>query len=1142
MQTILHYAYPLVVFLYFAISSGVASCLPDVFCYTTKATHVRKKTIWWLLLLVVASFGIQLILKAVEVISTRRWPSQDTIVGLLSCILIFGVEQNSLSTVSEIVWPPFYGSWLLSLLLEPANAAILLLRARAMTRATPHELYDESPFFLRLDASVTLLRFVVILSVILVYFIGRHGDAREGTDEECAPLIPKPDRRPTDSADSGYGTNSDTTHTETTNTQTANSSTGPESSCDHEHGNALKKTKKRWNSEGTLAHQVSRYMILLPYVWPSDDRWLQLRVALVGLCVLSGNGLNFLIPRQYGTMVDSLTGASDWNIWVQVIIYSVLQLLDSPVGIPLLQQLLWSRVEFASDDAITAATFTHVINLSSEFHDSQSSSDLLTTIEQTTSPLNLIKSIFLGTVPTMIDMVVAFTYLSAIFGPYEGFITITTGLAYVQISAIALSKMGERSKKAIQMTYDVNRSRQAGVQGWYTVFAYSRQQYEDNRYRTALRVRTEVRKESQSKNFWGNIFQDLVVLAGLLAGIFLAVYQIRHGHATSGDFVMLLTYWHQLTAPFYSLFMMGSGITGSFIAVERLIDLMLTKPTVVDKENARPLEIKAGGGTVEFRNVRFSYDKNKEILKGLNLIIPAGCTVAFVGETGVGKSTVLRLLNRQYDVTSGSILIDGQDIRDVTQSSLRNCTGIVPQNPFVFDDTIAKNVEYGRLGASMDEIKDACEKAAIHDKIMSFTDKYETRVGERGVKISGGELQRIAIARSILKQPNIVLLDEATSAVDTITERKIQAGLDTLTKGKTTIAVAHRLSTIMNADIIFVMSDGEIFEQGKHEDLISKGGRYAELWDSNFFVEPNSSKKDTEDDELAQPLLTQNTQGDGPADEPISEASTSTATHSQTTPDKNKSEENQTVNEQVAKTPDRHKKEVDLAPEFTPRSMAVLESMPASPIRNTGDGYVAGADSPQATPVVDIESASLTTALKACEGSQCKPESSPVPTKAREKSFESTIMASGPRPRRNTMQSVSCPEPHSFHNSPVRSVSQPPRPTSPEKTPTPVKPFIPLNDRQPEPEPQPETESQPNPELESSSKPSENKPEPTTAEIQPPPRGASRGRGAFRGRRGRGRHRRGRGRHSLSNPNRNQNQGTNTSSSRGKGAKETKRG
>jgi ABC-type multidrug transport system fused ATPase/permease subunit len=285
-------------------------------------------------------------------------------------------------------------------------------------------------------------------------------------------------------------------------------------------------------------------------------------------------------------------------------------------------------------------------------------------------------------------------------------------------------------------------------------------------------------------------------------------------------------------SPIHSIMFSWRTINRSLIRAERLLELVTTRSSVVDRPNAKKLKVTTG--ELSFKDVCFHYDPRKQIIKNVSLLVEGGQTVALVGETGGGKSTLLTLLSRAYDVTGGSISIDGQDLRSVTQSSLRENIGLVPQNSSLFNSSIRENVRYGRHDALDNEIEDACRAAAIHDDIMGFPDRYDTVVGERGVKLSGGQLQRIAIARVLLRNPKIVLLDEATSALDSSTEALVQKAFRELTKGRTTVVIAHRLSTIMKADCIFVIENGKIIESGTHAELVSGGFKYEELWRSQF--------------------------------------------------------------------------------------------------------------------------------------------------------------------------------------------------------------------------------------------------------------------------------------------------------------------
>lgn len=403
--------------------------------------------------------------------------------------------------------------------------------------------------------------------------------------------------------------------------------------------------------------------IFFPYVWPVKHRGLQIRVVLVACCLLAKNSLNVLIPRQLGIVTDSLSHENTTNPWVQVLIYASLKFAASEAGVSLLRQWLWIPVEFYSSGALSTAAYSHVLNLSSDFHDAKSSSDIMMAIQSGQNVSNMLESVCFSAIPMLIDMVVAFVYLSVTFGPYEGLITIATSIIFLYIATRMISKLRSARQNEVSAFFEEHYVRQAGIQGWTTVTSFNQINHEEVRYSAVVQDKVSKSQAVYFGYLVANAFQYLVLLAGLLAGAFLAVYQVTNGEATPGQFIMLLTYWAQLVAPLHFFASLGKNISRDLIHAEQLLKIMKTKPTVVNKDGAIPLEFT--GGNVTFENVYFSYDKKKSILKNINFSVPAGTTVAFVGATGAGKSTILKLLDRFYDVTEGSILLDGQDIRDV---------------------------------------------------------------------------------------------------------------------------------------------------------------------------------------------------------------------------------------------------------------------------------------------------------------------------------------------------------------------------------------------------------------------------------------------------------------------------------------------
>lgn len=361
--------------------------------------------------------------------------------------------------------------------------------------------------------------------------------------------------------------------------------------------------------------------------------------------------------------MDSLNEVNGQNPWVQVLVFAVLKLVASEAGLSFLRYRLWLPVELYSSQAVSTAAYAHVLNLSSDFHDEKSSSDIMTAMSAGSSLSNLLESVCFQAVPMLIDMIVAYIYLSLAFGPYEGFITIATATLFVHVASRMISALKTIRREEVSAHFDQHYVLQAGIQGWSTVACFNQIGYEKDRYSAAMGKQVDTSRASNLGYMTAYAFQSLTLLCGLLAGLFLAVCQVINGKATPGQFVMLLTYWGQLSGPLAFFAGLGKSISRDLIGAEKLLEIMQTKPTVVSKEGALSLDFK--GGQVSFDRVGFSYDKKKQILKDISLEVSPGTTVAFVGPTGAGKSTILKLIDRFYDVTEGSIKIDGQDVRDL---------------------------------------------------------------------------------------------------------------------------------------------------------------------------------------------------------------------------------------------------------------------------------------------------------------------------------------------------------------------------------------------------------------------------------------------------------------------------------------------
>ncbi|KAG9502614.1 hypothetical protein J7337_005444 [Fusarium musae] len=823
---ILYYLYPALVFIYFFFASLVSACTVHSSGKDERKKECpsRRLTLTFYLPCIL-TYTVQLLLLAVRAVLSQSWPTEDhIIIGHLACVLAFGIQLSHCLDTDEGPFYPFIGSWLLGLSFDIAITVL----SSILGLFSPFDVFG---ILISVSISIRCLSFISLTILFTVGF-----SAKLTSDEEQEPLLPKitttSPNSPT-SQESGYGSTLQAEEEE---------EEAPEYSWERREREAKEAMKKRFQEGGNWFEYAKGFKILFPYVWPVGNVGLQLRAAAVCLCLFASNALHLLIPRQTGIIMDSLNGSGNSNPWISVLVFAALRLAASESGIELVRQWLWVPVKYYSHDALTRAAYSHMMHLSADFHDSKSSSDMMMAIYGGSAVSNVIENVLLYAVPMLIDMGVAIVYLSITFGPYEGLITVATGVFFLLIASRLVANSKAASRNRVNALYEEHYVRQSGFLGWQTVSAFNQIGYEDNRHANAVTNRW-LREQQYVLGWYISIgFQTLVLTSGLLASAFLAVYRIRAGHATPGQFAMLLMYWAQLTSPLQFFAKLGKNVSDDFIDAERLLDIMRTQPSVENQKGARPLKFVAG--EVEFERVSFSYDKKKGIIKDVSFHVPAGQTVAFVGATGAGKSTLIKLLDRFYDVGDGRICIDGQDVRDVDLFSLRDRIGVVPQNPILFDDTIMNNVRYGRITATDEEVFEACQAACIHDKIKGFTHGYKTRVGERGVKLSGGELQRIAIARAMLKKPDIVLLDEATSAVDTDTEQQIQISFKRLCQGRTTFIVAHRLSTIMNADRIIVVENGEILEQGNHDELIVAGGRYADLWSKQVFVRTKEEDAD----------------------------------------------------------------------------------------------------------------------------------------------------------------------------------------------------------------------------------------------------------------------------------------------------------
>lgn len=587
---------------------------------------------------------------------------------------------------------------------------------------------------------------------------------------------------------------------------------------------------------GTLAGTLRA---LWPYLWPEGRADLRARVLITLALLFLAKFATLAVPFFFKWATDALAAIPDgqkdgpdiaWLLAAPVVLtvaYGGSRMVMA--GVTQLRDGIFAKVALNAVRRLALETFAHMHALSLRFHLERKTGGLTRVLERARNAIEtIVRMLVLQLAPTIVEMVLVLVVLMFAFDwRYVAVVAATVGL-YTWFTYVA-------SEWRISIRRDMNESdTEANTKAVDSLLNYETVKYfSADRWETARYDRSVARYENATvRTFtslaWLNAGQAVIFTLGLTATMVLAAFDVRAGRQSVGGFVMVNAMMIQLYTPLNFLGMIYREIKQAIVDIEAMFAVLVREPEVEDKPGALPLAIQ--GGTVRFEAVRFSYEGDREILKGVSFEVPAGRTLAIVGSSGAGKSTISRLMFRFYDVSSGRITIDGQDIRDVTQESLRAAIGMVPQDTVLFNDTIAYNIRYGRQDASDGEVEEAARLAQI-DAFISATPKgYRTEVGERGLKLSGGEKQRVAIARTILKAPPILILDEATSALDSHTEHEIQDALDKVSQGRTTIVIAHRLSTVVGADEILVLDKGQVAERGSHSELLARDGLYAALW------------------------------------------------------------------------------------------------------------------------------------------------------------------------------------------------------------------------------------------------------------------------------------------------------------------------
>src|SRR4051795_9788291 len=566
----------------------------------------------------------------------------------------------------------------------------------------------------------------------------------------------------------------------------------------------------------------------LPMLWPKGETELKARVVAAVLLVLAGKAIGFIGPYALKVAVDRMSAHAAFAV-VAGLVLAYAAARFSGVLADNIRNAIFEKVGQDAARRLAGTVFRHVHDLSLRFHLERRTGSLTKIVERGTKSIDMmLYFILFNIVPTVIEL----TAICVIFFVKFGAGLVAGTLAIVVIYIAFTRKVSDwRTHIQRQMNDVDNKAIGRAVDSllnYETVKYFGAEDRESARYEEAVGAFARASVRNEVSLAWLNIGQSLITNLMMAGAMIFTVWGWSHGRFTPGDVVWINGLLMQLFRPLDMLGWVYRSIRQGLIDMEAMWDLLDTPAEVIDPPGAPPLRVKRGH--VRFENLRFGYEPAREILKGLDLDIPPGTSCAIVGPSGAGKSTIARLLYRFYDPTAGRITIDGQDIAAVSQTSLRAAIGIVPQDTVLYNDTIGYNIAYGRDGATQDEIVAAARGAAIDRFIAALPEKYESMVGERGLKLSGGEKQRVAIARTLLKNPPILVLDEATSALDSRTEDAIQQTLDRVAQSRTTIMIAHRLSTIVNADQIVVLDNGQVVERGTHEQLLERNGVYADLW------------------------------------------------------------------------------------------------------------------------------------------------------------------------------------------------------------------------------------------------------------------------------------------------------------------------